>query len=134
MDLAVERIQLNPEAGPPLSAKVRRRLLEKFPYSIIYTLPPDRNPRDRRDAYKPTPRLLERETLERRKFTYCRNRLASFAAIKRSARSAIPGGSHRRAAPEEGPVEAAPAEGPAAAAEPVNRELSYSASHPESIR
>ena len=42
LDLAVERIQLNPEAGPPLSAKERRRLLDRFPYSIIYTLPPDR--------------------------------------------------------------------------------------------
>ncbi len=42
VDKAVERIRANPEAGTPLSVKIRRRLLERFPYAIIYSLRPDR--------------------------------------------------------------------------------------------
>jgi len=30
-----------PEAAPPLLGRVRKRLLAKFPYALLYSLPPD---------------------------------------------------------------------------------------------
>lgn len=54
-------------------------------------------------------------------------------SIKRSDRSAIPGGSHCRREPAENPREAEPAEAPAAIIESASLELSRSISQPESI-
>lgn len=44
--LAVEestaKILINPQAFPPVSIEVRRKLLERFPYGVLYVIEPDR--------------------------------------------------------------------------------------------
>jgi hypothetical protein len=40
VDATVERIRKNPDAGAPLSVKVRRRFIEGFPYEVIYRCRP----------------------------------------------------------------------------------------------
>ncbi len=37
---AVKRIEDNPESAPEISGSIRRRLIRKFPYAILYQIDP----------------------------------------------------------------------------------------------
>ncbi|MBE3584487.1 MAG: type II toxin-antitoxin system RelE/ParE family toxin [Limnochordaceae bacterium] len=39
---AIDRIAANPEAYPPVGATIRRKLLRRFPFSVLYAIEPDK--------------------------------------------------------------------------------------------
>ena len=42
VEAAVEQVRAHPEANQLISPEVRRKLLRRFPYSVLYTIEPDR--------------------------------------------------------------------------------------------
>ena len=42
LDAALERIEAHPKAAPLVGKEVRRATLQRFPYSVLYVIEPDR--------------------------------------------------------------------------------------------
>lgn len=42
VEVSTARIQANPQASPLVSREVHRKLLERFPYGVLYVIEPDR--------------------------------------------------------------------------------------------